>query len=541
MTATQAPRPYSEAEADARAARDATIPAAYGLPKSCFPLPKNVTTVLESSGILSADELAIVNLDATALASVIAARKVSAVAAAKAYVKAAAVAQQVTNCVVELFEDEALERAAWLDAELARTGKTVGPFHGVPVSIKDHINVKGHDSPSTFIGLVGKMVAEEDSHAVKILRDAGAVFFVKTTNPQTLMAIETDSYLGVTTSPWNTDTTSGGSSGGEGAILAFKASALGVGSDIGGSVRAPAASTGIYSFKPGFHRLPNAGIVVPVGPEGYDGILSTQGPMARSVRDLELYMRVMGAAQPWLSEPVVESKPWREVAAPTKLRIGVLEDDGVIRPVAPVRRALAAAVEKLKAAGHEIVPYKQYDYAENWDVLRKLYFIDNGDSVHAQLARGNEPIKPLIKWALRAVGTEPISGIDYFKLVGRRDAFRYNLAQYWRAQNVDVVLSPVLPGPAALHGNSKYWGYTCYWNFANYPAGVFPTGLHVDPALDAEDGSYAPRNEDEAHVYATYDAAKQANAPLGLQVIGYAGSEEETLAAMKVISEVVQA
>lgn len=183
------------------------------------------------------------------------------------------------------------------------------------------------------------------------------------------MAIETDSYLGVTTSPWNTDTTCGGSSGGEGAILAFKASALGVGSDIGGSVRAPAASTGVYSFKPGVHRLPNAGLVIPIGPQGYDGIHGTQGPMARSMRDLELYMRVMAASQPWLAEPSVDFRPWREVTAPRRLRIGMLQDDGVIRPVAPVRRALAHAVEKLQEAGHEVVPYRQYEYAEHWDIV----------------------------------------------------------------------------------------------------------------------------------------------------------------------------
>lgn len=178
MSPVQVPRPYAEAEAEARAARDATIPAAYALPKSAFPLPKNVTGVLGTSGILSAEELAIVELDATALAEAIASGKYTSVAVTTAYVKAAAVAQQVTNCVVELFEDEALARAAWLDAELERTGRPVGPLHGVPISIKDHIEVKGHDTPSGFIGLVGKMVAEEDAHLVKILRDAGAVFFV---------------------------------------------------------------------------------------------------------------------------------------------------------------------------------------------------------------------------------------------------------------------------------------------------------------------------------------------------------------------------
>lgn len=235
MSPVQVPRPASEAIASAIAARDATIPAEYILPKS-FKLPQNPSGILESSGLLSAAELAIVNLDATGLASQIASGSVTSVKATTAYIKAAALAQQATNCLVELFAAEALERAAFLDAELA-AGRNHGAFHGVPVSIKDHIDVKGHDSPSGFLSFVGKMVAEEDAHLVRILRDAGAVFYCKTTNPQSLMHLETDSYLGETCCPFNNALSSGGSSGGEGAIIGFRASPLGVGADIGGSVR----------------------------------------------------------------------------------------------------------------------------------------------------------------------------------------------------------------------------------------------------------------------------------------------------------------
>lgn len=235
MSPAKIPRPAAELAAEAIAVRDSTIPAAYRLPKSTV-LPKNVTSVLSSSGILSAAELAIVDLDATRLAEAIAARRCTAVEVTTAYIKAAAIAQQVTNCLVELFAPEALERAAFLDAELERTGVVVGAFHGVPVSIKDHLDVKGHDSPSGFLDMVGN-VATRDAHMVEILRDAGAVFYCKTTNPQSLMHLETACYLGVTCSPFNTDLTAGGSSGGEGALIGMKASPFGIGTDIGGSVR----------------------------------------------------------------------------------------------------------------------------------------------------------------------------------------------------------------------------------------------------------------------------------------------------------------
>lgn len=167
---------YSARAAQAVADRDATIPKDWLLPKTAYPLPNNVTPLLNLK--LSPQELAIVDLPAYELRDKIAAGKLSAVDVTTAYLKAAAVAQQTVNCVVELIPEEALERARWLDEQLKSTGKPVGPLHGVPVSLKDHINLKGHDSPCGILSFVGNMVAEEDAHLVSILRDAGAVFHV---------------------------------------------------------------------------------------------------------------------------------------------------------------------------------------------------------------------------------------------------------------------------------------------------------------------------------------------------------------------------
>lgn len=168
--------PAEELIAAARRTRDETIPVEYRLPKN-FAMPKNATLILENSGLLSPQELELIDLDATGLAAAIADKKYTSVQATTAYIKAASLAQQGTNCLVELFADEALERAAALDAE-QEAGKTpLGVLHGVPVSIKDHIDVKGHDCPSGFLGLVGKMMAASDAHMVSILRDAGAVFY----------------------------------------------------------------------------------------------------------------------------------------------------------------------------------------------------------------------------------------------------------------------------------------------------------------------------------------------------------------------------
>lgn len=136
MSAVEGGPNYGVRRDVARAARDATIPISYRLQMDCFPLPLKVTGILEQSRILSVEEYDIVNLTAVQLRDAIAAKKFSALAVTRAYVKAAAIAQQTTNCLVELFEDEALERAEQLDAHLEREGTVVGPLHGVPVSIK---------------------------------------------------------------------------------------------------------------------------------------------------------------------------------------------------------------------------------------------------------------------------------------------------------------------------------------------------------------------------------------------------------------------
>ncbi|TXT15067.1 uncharacterized protein COLE_01260 [Cutaneotrichosporon oleaginosum] len=503
------------------AARDATIPQEYLLPKSAYPLPKNRRGLLESSGILKPKELEIVDLTLIPLAKAIAEKKYTAVEVATAYCKAAAIAQQATNCVLELFQDEALAEAQKLDDHLAKTGKVVGPLHGVPISIKDHIRQKGHAAPCGFLYAVDQ-IAEEDSHLFKVLRAAGAVPYCR-------------SAWGATLNPWNADLVPGGSTGGEGALLAMRGSPLGVGSDIGGSVRSPAAACGIYSFKPSIGRVPNTGAETLSAAAGYEGIISTLGPMGRSVEDLELIMRIIADAKPWEYDPSLHVKPWREIKRTGKLRIGVLRDDGVVRPVGAINRALEYAVDKLKAAGHEIVEYKPYESETSWDIITKLYFPDGGKLVYDSLKKADEPADPMTDWIV-GQGRE-LDRDEIIDLVARRDKYRMAVAAHWQKAGIDCLLSPVGPTPAPLPFTAKYWNYTSYWNLANYPAGVFPTGLFVDEN-DKKDTN-KPRNEKEEEIYASYDPAKAQGAPLCLQVVGYIGHEEETLDAMKTIVNAV--
>lgn len=110
----------------------------------------------------------------------------------------------------------------------------MGPLHGLPISVKEMIGMKDLGLNAGYVAWWSK-VATEDAHVLKILWDAGAVFFARTTQPQTMMHLETHSNLyGVTVNPYNRNLSAGGSSGGEGALVAMRGSVLGVGSDIGG-------------------------------------------------------------------------------------------------------------------------------------------------------------------------------------------------------------------------------------------------------------------------------------------------------------------
>jgi len=129
-----------------------------------------------------------------------------------------------------------MKQARDLDDYLEATGQLKGPLHGLPISVKEHIHLKGTPATSGLVAWKDN-ISEEDALIVKIFRDAGAIFHVKTTNPQTLMSLETNSNLfGRTMNPYNRDLTSGGSSGGEGALIAMRGSVFGIGTDIGKSV-----------------------------------------------------------------------------------------------------------------------------------------------------------------------------------------------------------------------------------------------------------------------------------------------------------------
>lgn len=185
---------WQEVAADRQRHRDATIASLSPPPPqiSASDLPLDTTSVPRST--LTAGDLEITEKNVEDLIPLLASGKWSARTVIQAFMRRAAVAQQLANCVTELLPERALQRAAELDDHLAATGKPIGPLHGLPISVKEHVGMKGHDLNAGFVAWVGR-VGEEDAHILQILWDAGAVFYVRTTQPQTLMHLETRSNL----------------------------------------------------------------------------------------------------------------------------------------------------------------------------------------------------------------------------------------------------------------------------------------------------------------------------------------------------------
>lgn len=248
-------------------------------------------------------------------------------------------------------------------------------------------------------------VSDGDALMVRVLRDQGAVFHVKTTNPQTLMALETTSNLfGTTVNPHNPRLTCGGSTGGEGALIAMCGSVLGVGTDIGGSIRAPSAFCGIHGLKPSVARLPHSGLSGLH--DGMQNLVGAVGPMARCVEDLELFCSTALANRPWDHEPSLIEIPWRkgeddiQALSPPKLRIGVIWNDGVVQPHPPVTRALKEVVAALQSGGHQVIRWDTSLHGALINAADEVYFLDGGKEYRDVLDQGHEPAVPILKWLL---------------------------------------------------------------------------------------------------------------------------------------------
>lgn len=526
------PEKWEEIGAAKRKALLDSIPKEWLIPDDIKPPDSqlDVTDFPEKSGWFTPKELEITNTSAGELVSKLAKGYYTSTEMTLAFCKRAAAAHQLLNCLSEVLFDSALKTAKALDTHLKGTGKPKGPLHGLPISMKDNFNIIGVDSTVGFASLVNQP-ATYNATLIDILTAAGAVLYVKTNVPTAMMIAESvNNVYGRTVNPLNRSLTSGGSSGGESALIAFGGSPLGVGTDIGGSLRIPAACTGIFTLRPSFGRFPT--LRCRSGLAGQEAVQSVNGPMARSLGDCVLFAEAVVGSEPWRLDPRCLPIPWRVVPEMKTLKLGVMWNDGMVMPTPPVRRALEETVKKIQAAGHEIVEWKPEGHEKAIKMLGRMFTADGGKSVKKLLESANEPLRP----EMQHYGTaEEMGTYDMWQLHLERTEFCKQYLDRWNAAGIDGILSPTTPYASVEHGNFKHVGYTGIFNILDYSCVSFPCGITAHRDLDKVPADHGPLSDVCAHVQGTYNEDAVHDMPVNLQIVARRLEDEKVLAMTQTI------
>lgn len=329
---------------------------------------------------LSSQDSKILQLPASELARRIRGRELRSEEVVRAFAGQIARHNAKYNAIVLLDLDAALQRAREADDALAR-GEVWGPLHGVPVTVKDTYAVRGLRTTAGDPELKD-YVADEDAVIVSLLRRAGAIVLAKTNTARLAMDMQTDNpVFGTTHNPWDVNLTVGGSSGGCAAAVASHMSALSFGSDLAGSIRLPAAYTGIWGFRP-THGVVSMQGHIPPKPGEVNGIrtMAVPGPLANSVEDLQLALSVLAQSSPQ-DTTVVPLKPRLVSHAALKdMKFAYMDELGGMPVSRETRDSIQRLVDGLRAAGASVVRAEPSDfsYQRTWETWGALVGMQGG-------------------------------------------------------------------------------------------------------------------------------------------------------------------
>jgi amidase len=288
-------------------------------------------------------------MGAADLAALIRAREASSREVVKAHLDRIAKVNPALNAVTVTLEESGLAAAEAADRELA-AGGDVGPLHGVPMSVKENIDLAGSPTTEGIVAMADAVPALDAPHVAQ-MKAAGAIPFARTNLPDFGMRWHTDNALrGATKNPWDASLTPGGSSGGEAAALATGMTPLGLGNDYGGSLRWPSQCCGTAAIRPTLGRVPHASSLAPADPPVTLQLYAVQGPMARHVRDLRLALECMSgpdARDPWWTPAPLEGPP-------TAKRVAVTVDPAGEGVEPRIAAGVRAAAEALRDAGYQV-------------------------------------------------------------------------------------------------------------------------------------------------------------------------------------------
>jgi len=448
--------------------------------------------------------------------------ELSPVEAVEAHISRIEEVNPAINAVISTRYSEARREAQAAEQRQAQSRDGLPPLFGVPCSIKESYAVKGLPWTSG-VWARRDTVADFDCVLVERVQKAGAIVLGKTNVPEATMWCESYNYIyGRTKNPYDLRRGAGGSSGGEGAIVAASGTPFGLGADIGGSIRYPAAFNGVAGHKPTGRIVPNTGQWPPG--EGPLNAYYCSGPFARRVSDLAYIMPIL--VGPDGVDPMTLDRPWRgpETVDPAKLKVYFFEDNGQAKTDADTRRAINQAAGVFAGRGVPVESWRpegmekslniwQAGMAQNPDPMVKIL----GDGVPIPL------LKEFGKFLLRRGKiTAPCMGSALIERPGQWLSWlnRKNLALMEdlrrrieeKLGDNGVLLSPVFPIPAPKHGHP--WlhlfgiGYSGVMNIMEFPATILPI-FH--------------RSED--------------GVPVSIQVVSKRFNDHVTLAAAQVLEE----
>ena len=380
------------------------------------------------------------NLSASGIAARVVSGEVSAAEIIEGCLQRISSVNPKVNGIVRVLDDSAIETAQELDRRRA-AGETLGPLAGVPVTIKENIDVAGA-ATTHGIAALRDAIASRDAPVVQRLRDAGAILIARTNLPDLSLRFHTRSQLyGHTINPWNPTLTPGGSSGGEGVALTTGMSALGLGNDAGGSIRVPALFGGVAALKPSFGRFPADRCVGPRDVPLCSQLIPVDGVVARKVSDLRVAFHTLAGPDP--CDTRVAPVPLQGPQLSWPVRVAVARTPGGFGVDAEVRRAIELATAALTDAGYMLEEIE----VPRLEEIRELY----GRMVMTEFNLARPMLDRLLSAESRRYIELSMARLGALDLEGyvKATSLRQGLLREWSQflSRYPLILGPVFAGP----------------------------------------------------------------------------------------------
>lgn len=466
---------------------------------------------------------------------------------------------QINAVAINLFE-EAFTTAKQYD-ELAAKDIFVGPLHGLPISIKENIDIKGF---ATTLGIKDSRItsAKEDAEIVKILKSLGAIIICKSNVPEGLIPMDcNNSVYGQTFNPWNKDFVTGGSSSGEAALIASGQSFLGIGTDLGGSIRFPAAFCGIAGFKPTRNALPRKGVFSVI--RGQNVIVGDLGPMARKVDDLIFMMdnlykhKFFENSSRKLLNPELKIQDCNI----SKMKIGYYTYDGFIKAAPALEHVVEESIEILRSLGAEVVEIPCNNQKE---IIKRYLSISTADGQKTFLERFKLQKKPIpqmrnmfrlaklsntsisILTSILKIGrenrlSEVITQVkkktvyEFWKMTDEIEYYKQEEMDFFKENKLDAIICPASALTSVLRGlegeMSIIFSYFGRYNVLGFPAGVVPMRKVNKDELVYTD------IKDRLYRRMAKSTLKSEGMPVGVQVVANQNNDYKALYIMKLLEE----